>query len=68
MNLSNTLLIIVLSVGVITVSLLKSYIHLQTLKIIANNTSNEQFDHYLTMRIFSTFLFVFIFIYFLNKK
>jgi len=52
----------------ISVSLLKSYIHLQTIKVIANNTSKEQFDHYITIRILSTFLIVFLFIYFLQKK
>ena len=69
MNSSNILLIILLCFVLIFSFLLRTSIHLQTLQIIANHTTNEQFNDYLVARILSPFLILTILcIFFILRK
>jgi hypothetical protein len=62
------LTIIIFCVVLIGISLISTYIRLQTLQVIANNTTQKQFDEYLHMRIAFSLIGIVIVVFYLFKK
>jgi Trk-type K+ transport system membrane component len=67
---NNISLIIVLCVSLIIVSIVKYYLHMQTLQIIAKNTTPQQFNEYLEFRFLIGIIALFIIVFYIlaNKR
>jgi len=68
MSSNDYLTIIVFCIVLIGISLISAYVRLQTLQVIANNTTQKQFDEYLHMRIAFSLIIIVIVVFYLFKK
>jgi Trk-type K+ transport system membrane component len=65
---NNSFIIIILCVFLIILSIVKYYLHMQTLQIIAKNTTPQQFNEYLEFRFLIGIIALIIIVFFIFRN